>query len=85
MAGLEPVSEDAVPRYLISFAECAMTFPSTMENPTPNHVVPGYGPLQAAHAAPVGRGVQPTDAGEHQGTRIVAFSGPEARWFAGTA
>jgi hypothetical protein len=84
MAGLEPASEDAVPRYLISFPERAMTFPSMMENPPMNDVVPRPGPSQAAHAAP-GRGVQPTDAGEHQGTRSFAFSGPEARWFAGTA
>ena len=40
--------------------------------------------LEAAHAALVGRGVQATDVGEHQGTRSFAFSDPEDRWFAVT-
>jgi lactoylglutathione lyase len=40
--------------------------------------------LVAAHAALVGRGVQATDVGEHQGTPSFAFSDPEGRWFAVT-
>ena len=40
--------------------------------------------LQATHAALVGRGVQATDVGEHQGTASFAFSDPEGRWFAVT-
>jgi lactoylglutathione lyase len=40
--------------------------------------------LEATHAALVGRGVQATDVGEHQGTPNFAFSDPEGRWFAVT-
>ena len=38
--------------------------------------------LEAAHAELVGRGVQASEVGEHQGTRTFAFSDPEGRWFA---
>jgi lactoylglutathione lyase len=38
--------------------------------------------LEATRAALVGRGVQATEVGEHQGTRNFAFSDPEGRWFA---
>ncbi len=41
--------------------------------------------LEAAHADLVGRGVEATDVGEHQGTRSFAFSDPEGRWFAVTS
>jgi hypothetical protein len=40
--------------------------------------------LEATHAALVGRGVQATDVGDHQGTASFAFSDPEGRWFAVT-
>ena len=40
--------------------------------------------LQAAHDALVGRGVQVTDVGEHEGTPSFAFSDPEGHWFAVT-
>jgi len=40
--------------------------------------------LEAARAALVGRGVQATDVGEHEGTASFAFSDPEGRWFAVT-
>jgi lactoylglutathione lyase len=40
--------------------------------------------LEATHAALVGRGVQATDVGEHEGTPSFAFSDPEGRWFAVT-
>ena len=40
--------------------------------------------LEAAHGALVGRGVQATDVGDHQGTPSFAFSDPEGRWFAVT-
>jgi lactoylglutathione lyase len=40
--------------------------------------------LEAAHADLVGRGVQATDIGDHQGTRSFAFSDPEGHWFAVT-
>jgi lactoylglutathione lyase len=40
--------------------------------------------LEATHADLVGRGVQATDVGEHQGTPSFAFSDPEGRWFAVT-
>src|SRR6185436_9629852 len=40
--------------------------------------------LEAARATLVGRGIQATDVGEHQGTRNFAFSDPEGRWFAVT-
>jgi lactoylglutathione lyase len=40
--------------------------------------------LAATHAALVGRGVEATEVGEHQGTRSFAFSDPEGRWFAVT-
>lgn len=40
--------------------------------------------LGAARAALVGRGVQTTEVGEHQGTWSFAFSDPEGRWFAVT-
>ena len=38
----------------------------------------------AKHGALLGRGVQATDVGEHQGTASFAFSDPEGRWFAVT-
>jgi lactoylglutathione lyase len=41
--------------------------------------------LEATHGALVGRGVQATDVGEHEGRRSFAFSDPEGRWFAVTA
>ena len=41
--------------------------------------------LDAARAELVGRGVQATEVGDHQGTRSFAFSDPEGRWFAVTA
>ena len=40
--------------------------------------------LGATHDVLVGRGVQATDVGEHQGTPSFAFSDPEGRWFAVT-
>ena len=40
--------------------------------------------LDAARAELVGRGVQASEVGEHQGTRSFAFSDPEGRWFAVT-
>ena len=40
--------------------------------------------LEAARETLVGRGVQATEVGEHQGTRSFAFSDPEERWFAVT-
>ena len=40
--------------------------------------------LQAAHDDLVGRGVQATDVGEHEGTPSFAFSDPEGHWFAVT-
>jgi lactoylglutathione lyase len=40
--------------------------------------------LQTAHDELVGRGVQVTDVGEHEGTPSFAFSDPEGRWFAVT-
>ena len=40
--------------------------------------------LEATHAALVGRGVQATDVGEHEGAPSFAFSDPEGRWFAVT-
>jgi lactoylglutathione lyase len=40
--------------------------------------------LEATRAALVGRGVQATEVGEHQGTLNFAFSDPEGRWFAVT-
>jgi lactoylglutathione lyase len=40
--------------------------------------------LEATRAALVGRGVQATDVGEHQGTPSFAFTDPEGRWFAVT-
>jgi lactoylglutathione lyase len=40
--------------------------------------------LQATHDDLVGRGVQATDVGEHQGTPSFAFSDPEGHWFAVT-
>jgi lactoylglutathione lyase len=41
--------------------------------------------LEAARATFVGRGVETTEVGEHQGIRSFAFSDPEGRWFAVTA
>ena len=41
--------------------------------------------LDAARAELVGRGVQASEVGEHQGTRSFAFSDPEGRWFAVTS
>jgi lactoylglutathione lyase len=40
--------------------------------------------LEATHAALIGRGVQATDVGEHEGTPSFAFSDPEGHWFAVT-
>jgi lactoylglutathione lyase len=40
--------------------------------------------LETEHANLVGRGVQATEVGEHQGMRSFAFSDPEGRWFAVT-
>jgi catechol 2,3-dioxygenase-like lactoylglutathione lyase family enzyme len=40
--------------------------------------------LESSHADLVGRGVQATDVGEHEGTPSFAFADPEARWFAVT-
>ena len=40
--------------------------------------------LEATHATLVGRGVQATDVGEHEGTPSFAFADPEGRWFAVT-
>ena len=40
--------------------------------------------LEGTHDALVGRGVQATEVGDHQGTRSFAFSDPEGRWFAVT-
>jgi lactoylglutathione lyase len=40
--------------------------------------------LDATHATLVGRGVQATEVGEHQGMRSFAFADPEGRWFAVT-
>jgi hypothetical protein len=38
--------------------------------------------LASTRASLVGRGVQATDVGEHDGTPSFAFSDPEGRWFA---
>jgi lactoylglutathione lyase len=40
--------------------------------------------LEATHATLVGRGVQATEVGDHEGTPSFAFSDPEGRWFAVT-
>jgi lactoylglutathione lyase len=40
--------------------------------------------LESARATLVGRGVQTTEVGEHQGMRSFAFADPEGRWFAVT-
>ena len=40
--------------------------------------------LEATRVALVGRGVEATDVGEHQGIRSFAFADPEGRWFAVT-
>ena len=40
--------------------------------------------LAATRAALVGRGVQATEVGEHQGMANFAFADPEGRWFAVT-
>lgn len=40
--------------------------------------------LEASRAALVGRGVQATETGDHEGVRSFAFSDPEGRWFAVT-
>jgi lactoylglutathione lyase len=40
--------------------------------------------LEATHAELVGRGVEATEVGEHQGRGSFAFSDPEGRWFAVT-
>jgi lactoylglutathione lyase len=40
--------------------------------------------LEATHATLVGRGVQATDVGDHEGTLSFAFADPEGRWFAVT-
>ena len=41
--------------------------------------------LEAAHERLVGRGVQATAVGDHEGTPSFAFADPEGRWFAVTA
>ena len=38
--------------------------------------------LDTAHDDLVGRGVEATDVGDHEGTPSFAFSDPEGRWFA---
>ena len=38
--------------------------------------------LEATRAALVGRGVEATDVGDHEGTPSFAFADPEGRWFA---
>jgi len=40
--------------------------------------------LEATRADLVGRGVQATEVGDHEGTASFAFSDPEGRWFAVT-
>ena len=40
--------------------------------------------LEATQASLVGRGVEATDVGEHEGTPSFAFADPEGRWFAVT-
>ena len=40
--------------------------------------------LQATQDTFVGRGVQATDVGDHEGTPSFAFSDPEGKWFAVT-
>ncbi len=40
--------------------------------------------LETARASLVGRGVQVTEVGEHEGLRNFAFADPEGRWFAVT-
>ena len=40
--------------------------------------------LEATHDDLVGRGVQATDVGDHEGTPSFAFADPEGRWFAVT-
>ena len=40
--------------------------------------------LETARAEMVGRGVQATDVGEHEGTPSFAFADPEGHWFAVT-
>ena len=40
--------------------------------------------LETAHADLVGRGVQVTDVGEHEGTPSFAFADPEGHWYAVT-
>ena len=40
--------------------------------------------LHDAHATLVGRGVQASEIGEHEGTASFAFADPEGRWFAVT-
>jgi lactoylglutathione lyase len=40
------------------------------------------GDLASTRASLVGRGVEATEVGEHEGTPSFAFSDPEGRWFA---
>ena len=40
--------------------------------------------LEATHATLVGRGVQATEIGDHEGTPSFAFADPEGHWFAVT-
>jgi lactoylglutathione lyase len=40
--------------------------------------------LDVTHADLVGRGVEATDVGEHEGTPSFAFADPEGHWFAVT-
>jgi len=40
--------------------------------------------LESARVLLVGRGVQATEVGEHQGTRSFGFADPVGRWFAVT-
>ena len=41
--------------------------------------------LHEAHATLVGRGVEASEVGEHEGTPSFAFADPEGHWFAVTA
>ncbi len=81
-----------MPRYLISFPEGAMIVPLDLMKDNPDGLdlaTPSIAfqvdDLEATHAALVGRGVQATDVGKHQGTRSFAFPDPEGRRFAVTA
>jgi catechol 2,3-dioxygenase-like lactoylglutathione lyase family enzyme len=57
--------------------------PDNLDLATPS-IAFRVGDLRAAHDALVGRGVQATDVGNHQGTPSFAFADPEGHWFAVT-